>query len=133
MRLRCVHACRDLNCYTKGANGWTEQNNDDCISGTVSRTASLQEVAGADGVTEYRPLSKGCAGEQDTHFSGGDLAGGVEYTGSAQECCRRCSTKSDCFAWTYFDSGFCYLKGGSGWTRDSCPSEELCISGEVDR
>lgn len=124
----------DLNCYSKGSSGWQEKSCDHCISGIDSRASTLEEISGSQGETGYIPLAAECSGEAWVDLNGGDLqVGGVEYTGSAQACCDRCRSKATCYAWTFLASGYCYMKGSSGYRRQDCPGGAYCISGEVDR
>jgi hypothetical protein len=94
----------------------------------------VEEISGSQGETGYIPLAAECSGEAWVDLNGGDLqVGGVEYTGSAQACCDRCRSKAACYAWTFLASGYCYMKGSSGYTRQYCPGGAYCVSGEVDR
>lgn len=117
-----------------GPAGWTEQPCYSCTSGTDSRAVDLVEIPSESGNgTEFRPVSIGCESESSVAFVGGDIDGGVAFTASEQECCQACRGKPDCWAWTYYDRGFCYQKGAEGWVRQDCPEGEFCTSGKVDR
>ncbi|KAI3435766.1 hypothetical protein D9Q98_001824 [Chlorella vulgaris] len=115
-------------CYLKTSSGWDRRAGEGMTSVVLEVPSIPQTPPTAPEPTLTPSPEQGTCGAAlpDVDLFGGDIAAGVKTASNLEACCAACKAVGACGAFTFLpDSGNCYLKASTGWTRQNKPGSGM--------